>query len=71
QSSEINKLTKELNERNGITQNLRGRLFEFICAEIKKKNEASSRVFIGKEFTTAQGEKAESDVTSIRDDVSI
>lgn len=71
QSSEINKLTKELNERNGITQNLRGRLFEFICAEIKKKNETSSRIFIGKEFTTAQGEKAESDVTSIRDDVSI
>lgn len=71
QPSEIIKLTKELNERNGLTQNLRGRLFEFICAEIKKRIEPSSRISIGKEYITNQGDKAEADITSIRDDVSI
>jgi len=68
---ELIKLTKELNERNGITQNLKGRLFEFICADIKKRIEPTSRIMIGKEYTTIQGDKAESDITSVRDEVSI
>ncbi|HBL7318627.1 TPA: hypothetical protein ACM5D1_004593, partial [Escherichia coli] len=68
---ELIKLTKELNERNGITQNLKGRLFEFICADIKKRIEPSSRIVMGKEYITTQGDKAEADITSIRDEVSI
>lgn len=71
QTSEIKKLTKELNERNGITQNLKGKLFEFVCAEMKKKIDTSSRILIGREYLTSQGDKAEADITSIRDDISI
>lgn len=71
QASEIIKLTKELNERNGITQNLKGKLFEFICADMKKKIDISSRILIGREYITSQGDKAEADITSIRDDISI
>ncbi|WP_270583574.1 hypothetical protein [Enterobacter roggenkampii] len=71
QASEITKLTKELNERNGLTQNLKGKLFEFICADMKKKIDISSRILIGREYITSQGDKAEADITSIRDDISI
>jgi len=71
QPDELIKLTKELNERNGVTQNLKGRLFEFICADIKKRIEPASRIMIGKEYITIQGDKAESDITSIRDEISI
>lgn len=71
QASEIIKLTKELNKRNGITQNLKGKLFEFICADMKKKIDISSRILIGREYITSQGDKAEADITSIRDDISI
>lgn len=71
QASEIKNLTKELNERNGMTQNLKGKLFEFICADIKKRIDTSSRILIGREYPTSQGDKAEADITSIRDDISI
>lgn len=70
-SGELARLTKELNERNGITQNLKGRLFEFICSDIKRRIEPTSRLILGREYITTQNEKAEADITSIRDEVSI
>lgn len=47
-SGELARLTKELNERNGITQNLKGRLFEFICSDIKRRIEPTSRLILGR-----------------------
>ncbi len=38
QSSQINKLTKEVKERNSITQNLTGPLYEYISDDIKKNH---------------------------------
>ena len=70
-ADEILTLTKELNERNGLTKNLKGKLFEHLCAEIKRRLSNNPTILIGREYKSFDGEVAESDVTSISHDMEI